>query len=217
MFRFINRIILLVAIVGVTACSNVVPYDYSALNESKPKSILIVPPINHTTEVLASDLFMSAMTLPVSEKGYYVFPVAVVQRYFQENGLPGPEEMNSVELDKLKEQFGADAVLYTLIQNWGQKYEVLSSTSTVRAEMRLVDVNTGILLWEGTAFHSQGSGNGGAGIAGALVGALVTQLMSEAFDPMMGVSSFATSRAINNPKRGLLPGPYFPQNNMQTQ
>ncbi|MBB6520364.1 DUF799 domain-containing protein [Pseudoteredinibacter isoporae] len=215
MHRVFTRLFTVLLILSVVACANVSPYDYTALKAAKPRSILIIPPINQTTEVLASDLFMSAMSQPLSERGYYVFPVAVVQRYFHENGLPGPEEMNSVELEKLKEQFGADAVLYTIIHDWGQKYEVLSSTSTVKADVNLIDSKNGALLWSGTAFHQQGSGNGGGGLAGALLGALVTQLMSEAFDPMMNVSTFATHRIVNDQHRGLLPGPYFPPENLK--
>lgn len=215
MYKVFSRLLTAALVLSVAACANVSPYDYTALKAAKPRSILIIPPINHTTEVLASDLLMSAMSQPLSERGYYVFPVAVVQRYFQENGLPGPEEMNSVELEKLREQFGTDAVLYTLIHDWGQKYEVLSSTSRVKADVNLVDAKSGALLWSGTAFHQQGSSNGGGGLAGALVGALVTQLMSESFDPMMNVSTFATHRVVSDQHRGLLPGPYYPPENLK--
>ena len=67
------------------------------------------------------------MSRPLVEAGYYVFPVAVVDAFMKENGLPTAGEMHGVSLAKLREVLGADAVLYAVIENWGQKYRVISS------------------------------------------------------------------------------------------
>ena len=117
------------------------PYDYSALENSRPRSILVMPPVNNSVEVYAPYIFLSTISRPLAEKGYYVFPVAVIDRFLKENGLPTPVEMNSVPLDKIAEHIGADAVLYVSIKEWGQKYQLVSSSTIVDSTLRLVDVN----------------------------------------------------------------------------
>ncbi len=61
------------------------PYDYSALENSRPRSILVIPPLNNSVEVNAPYVFLSTITAPLAEKGYYVFPVAVIDRFLKEN------------------------------------------------------------------------------------------------------------------------------------
>lgn len=209
--NYLRRSAVLLLMVNLFACTAVQPYEYAALQAASPRSILIMPPMNNSTEVLAGPLYMSTLSEPLGERGYYVFPVAVVERYFRENGLPGPAEMNTVTLEKLGEQFNADAVLYAMIHDWGQKYRLLSSVSVVKVDLKLVDIKTGTLLWETNVFHERGSGDGGGGPLGAVIGALVTQLLAEAMDPMYGVSSGANTISL----LGLLSGPYYPTEQKQ--
>jgi hypothetical protein len=61
-----------------TGCQEVKPYDYTALKKSKPRSIVVIPPKNNSIEVNASYIYLSTLTEPLAEKGYYVLPVAVV-------------------------------------------------------------------------------------------------------------------------------------------
>jgi hypothetical protein len=103
------------------------PYDYTAFKKSKPRSIVVIPPKNNSIEVNASYIYLSTLTKPLAEKGYYVLPVAVIDQFLKENGLPTPAEMNGIPLEKIREHTGADAVLYVEIEEFGQKYLVLSS------------------------------------------------------------------------------------------
>jgi hypothetical protein len=148
---------------------------------------------------------------PLAEAGYYVFPVAVIDAYLKENGLPTPAEMNAVPLDKLGEIFGADAVLYLTIEDWGQKYQVLASTTVVNARGRLVDVKTGGTLWEGTAQASEGSGDGGGGLVSMLVAAAVEQIADSVAGRVHALSARANNQMILNTTTGLLLGPYNPE------
>lgn len=193
-----------------TGCA-VKPYDYSALKASQPKSILVIPPKNNTVEVNAPYIFLSTISSPLAEKGYYVFPVAVIDQFLKDNGLPTPEEMNTVPLDKINEHIGPDAVLYINIDDWGQQYQILSSVAVVSSTWRLVDAKTGQTLWDGRAFAQQKSGDGGGGLAGMLVAAVVEQVISSVDDKTPRLSRMANYNAIYNPSRGLLPGPYFPK------
>lgn len=187
------------------------PYDYSALMASKPKSILVLPPRNNSVEVIAPYTFLSTITRPLAEKGYYVYPVAVIDTFLKENGLPTPEEMNNVPLDKLQQQTGADAVLYVSINKWGQEYQVISSVAIVDSELKLIDARTGTLLWEARVKAKYNSSDGGGGLAGALVGAIVAQVAGSMSDRTPELSSQANHAVINNKYSGLLAGPRAPK------
>lgn len=199
------------ALVALVGCASAPPYDYSAFNAHKPRSILVLPPANNSIEVEASYTYLSTISRPLAEKGYYVFPVSVIDTLFRENGIPSPEEMHLVPLDKISEIIGADAVLYVTIEDWGQKYQVLSSKTVVSADLRLVDVATGTHLWNARAHMEQSSDSGNNGLIGALVGAVVDQIAGSVADRTPGVARLANTVAINSENRGLLDGPYLIQ------
>ena len=201
--------LLILIFLFLTACQTTAPYDYTKLNNSKPRSILVIPPLNNSLEVNAPYTFLSTISRPLAEKGYYVLPVAVVDLFFKENGLPTPVEMNSVSLDKIRTITGADAVLYVTINNWGQNFQVFSSVTVTSSTAKLVDTQTGELLWDARFHFEQGSDDGGAGLVGALVSAVATQIASSVSDNTPAVSRTANAIALNNKAAGLLPGPYL--------
>src|SRR5476649_1231311 len=165
---------------ALTGCAKPVSYDYTAFKESKPKSILVLPPVNHSPDVNASHSVASVVTMPLAEDGFYVFPVAVVDETFKQNGMTSPEDIRSVSVVKLREIFGADAALYIDITSYGSTYMVVSSETRVTANAKLVDLRNGKVLWTGnaTASDNENSNNNG-GIIGMLVQAAVKQIRSE--------------------------------------
>ncbi len=202
------RYVIFILSVLVLAGCQTTPYDYTNLKKYKPKSILVIPPMNNSIEVDAPYTFLSTISKPLAEKGYYVFPVAVVDQFFKQNGLPTPAEMNTISLNKIKENIGADAVLYATIEEWGQKFQVFSSVTIVDVSLKLVSIHDGTVLWQGKAFAQQGSSDGGGGLGGALIGALVTQVLSSTIDNSFPTASAANYQAIHEENTGLLPGPY---------
>lgn len=193
----------------LTSSCATTPYDYTAFEKNKPRSIVVIPPNNNSLEVNAPYIYLSTLTRPLAEKGYYVFPVSVIDHFLKENGLPTPAEMNGIPLDKIGEHIGADAVLYITIEDWGQKFQVISSVAVVKAKLKLVDVRTGELLWESIAKAEQSSNNSGGGLAGALLNAIVTQVVaSTVADPTPSLSRRANNVVINSQSRGILDGPY---------
>jgi hypothetical protein len=209
---FLNtfKVLVLSVVLLATGCAQqtVKPYDYAAFEKSKPRSILVIPPLNNSIEADAPYKYLSTITQPLAEKGYYVYPVAVIDQFLKHNGLPTPAEMNTISLDRIDKHIGADAVLYVTIEEWGQKYQVLASTTIVKAQLKLVDVKSGELLWEGTAQAAQSSGDGGGGIAGMLISALITQVAGSIGDNTPGLSAYANTLAINS-THGMLDGPYL--------
>jgi hypothetical protein len=184
--------------------------DYSAYVQHMPRSIVVLPPLNQTAEVHASNAFLSTITIPLAERGYYVFPIALVDQYMKENGLPTPGEMHQVSPAKIGEVFGADAVLYITILQWKTQYIIINASTTVALEYRLVDTATGKELWRQSQTISQDSGVGGGPI-GMVVGATLQALASAATHPEQQLATQANYTIINNPNRGMLYGELSPK------
>jgi hypothetical protein len=189
--------------------------DYTAFKQSNPKSILVLPPINHTTEVLAPYGVLANVTVPLAEAGYYVFPVALVDETFKNNGLTVAEDIHAVSAKKLHEIFGADAVMYIEVQQYGTSYAVLSSDTVVVVQAKLVDNKTNEILWQGSAraaSSEQNNNNNGFGVVGMLVEAAVTQIMETALDTGFEIAGIASTRLLSPEARnGLLYGPRSPK------
>ena len=154
----------------------------------------------------------------IAEKGYYVFPVALVDQFMKENGLPSANEMQNIPLSKIQEIIGADAVLYVKITEYGTTYQIINSSTQVSATGRLVDVKTGLLLWDGSVTLAQNSNSGAnsgnplAAPVAAAVGALVDQIINTSTDHAHEVSKLANVQLFMNKERGLLDGPYAAAN-----
>lgn len=187
-------------------------FDYSAFRESNPRSIVILPPLNHSPDVRATYSFYTTVTMPVAEAGYYVFPIALVDQTFKENGLPTPGEMHQASLTKLREVFGADAALYITITQYGSVYSVIDSSVIVSANADLIDLKTGKLLWTGTATasSSEGESKGGGSITGILINAIVKQILGNIGDQGRSIASVTSNRLFSLSDNGILPGPRSP-------
>ncbi|SNY66509.1 DUF799 domain-containing protein [Enterobacter sp. CC120223-11] len=190
--------------------------DYSAFRESKPRSILVLPPKNQSPDVNASNSLLSVVTMPLAESGYYVFPVAVVSETFKQNGVTNPDDISSVPLKKLHDTFGADAVMYISITDYGTSYQVVNSDTRVTATARLVDSRTGKELWTGgaTASSNEGQNNSGGGLIGILLTAAITQIANSSTDKAHDIAQVTGARMFSaGSNGGLLYGPRSPNYN----
>jgi len=193
----------------ISGCATIKPYDYSALLEAAPRSILVIPPKNNSVEVSASYSYLSTISVPLAEKGYYVFPVSVIDTFLKQNGLPTPAEMNTIPLEKIKEHIGADAVLYVTIDDWGQKYTILSSSTVVRGSITLVSTDNGQTLWEAPFRTVLDSDNGNSSILSSLISAVASQIIGSINDKTPHAARIANNQALNDNAHGLLTGPYY--------
>jgi hypothetical protein len=201
-----------IVVVAVTGCATKPGADYTAYKESRPTSILVLPPVNNTPEVPATYSVLSYATRPLAEAGYYVMPVTLVAEAFKENGMTQPSDMHATSMAKLREIFGADAALYITISKYGTVYSVISSDSVVAAQAKLVDLKTGKTLWTGgaQAASSENESNSQGGLATLLIKAIVKQVVASATDESHKVAGVATTRLLTPQKNGLLYGPRSP-------
>src|SRR4051794_18853787 len=105
-------------------CAGHAPKDFSKFDDLKPRSVLVVPVVNRSVDVSAPDYFLSTVTVPLAEQGYYVFPVNLVKRVLEDNGLADPDLVHQAAAPKLAELFGCDTVLYVCIERWDAQYLV---------------------------------------------------------------------------------------------
>ncbi|MCC6580219.1 MAG: DUF799 family lipoprotein [Phycisphaeraceae bacterium] len=185
---------------------------YRPYIEHMPRSILVLPPVNNTATVLASDAFLSTVTTPLAERGYYVYPLAVVDRLFKDNGVPTPGDMHSVSLQKIDEIIGPDAVLYITINTWTTTYIVIDSSTIVACTYRLIDTKTGTVLWEQTGQFTYSSSQGQSNIIGMAIAAGLHAIAAAAADGKAerDVAVMANTTAFTNPDTGVLLGPRSP-------
>jgi hypothetical protein len=197
-------------ICSLTGCATQKPVDYTNFRQHRPRSILVLPPLNESTAVEATYGYLSTISMPVAEMGYYIYPVAVVDEFMKENGLPTAGEMHQVSLEKIREIIGADAVLYTTLTAYGSKYQVINSKVEVAVKGKLVDTRTGLVLWEGVGVAQKNSGGSGNLIADA-VAAAITQVVNSSTDQAHGVAQTANMNLLSLKDRGVLYGPYHPK------
>lgn len=186
-------------------------YDYSALQQAKPRSILVLMPSNETTEVDAGAAVLAHAIYPLSEAGYYVFDPALVHKTFKNNGIYEASDIQNVSAHKLRQIFGADAVLYLNVVKYGTSYMLIKSTNVVAVNAKLVDLRSGAMLWEGSAQVSDDSGGGGNNLVGMLISAVIKQVSDTITDAGYKLSASADAMLLGqNCNKCLLYGPYSP-------
>jgi hypothetical protein len=197
-------------LVVLGGCTTMQPYDYSNYRAHPPRSILVLPPLNESTAVEGTYSYLSTVTQPLAELGYYVFPVAVIDQYLKANGMPSAGEMQQIPLEKVAEIIGADAVLYLDLKQYGSKFELVSSIAVVTISAKLVDTRSATVLWEGAA-TAQNNSNGSGSFLAQLLAAAITQAINSKMDVSHGVCRLANAQLFNPENRGLPYGPYNPK------
>jgi hypothetical protein len=187
-------------LVGCATKSNNLDVFYA----HRPKSIVVVPVLNDSPEVSAASVFITSISRPLAERGYYVFPVYLTDMILRDFGLVEAGHIHQLPPARFNELFGADAVLFVTIKNWSTKYLVLVASVEVEMEYTLIDTKTGLVLWENKQPYVQASG-GGDPITMA-VSAAMTALLTD-YLPL--------ARQANNlaflPPKGVPAGVYNPE------
>lgn len=93
---------------------------YSKMYEEDPVSILVMPPINNTSHVDAKDLLYTSISNHVAEAGYYVVSPLIAMDVLRNESAYDAEYFFDAPLGKFKEFFGADAVVFAVIDKWSK-------------------------------------------------------------------------------------------------
>lgn len=184
--------------------------DYlNAFHDSAPRSILVVPPVNLSTDVQGTTSVLATLPFYLAEKGYYVFPVNTVKTLLEYEGYYEPAEAHAAPPEQLAELFKADAILYVTIHEWTSRYLLLTTTTEVDFEYRIVGADGGHLWSERQRMTYTPDNNSSGNPLVDLVAMAVTAAMERAAPKYLPLTRQANALAFYGP-RGVPPGPYSP-------
>ncbi len=189
---------------------------YTEIRSESIRSILVVPVVNNTVAVNAPDYLLSTVAVPLAEHGYYVFPVNLVKRVMEEEGLSDANLVHSADPTRLGELYGADAILYITIENWETTYLVVHAETTVALSYVLKSGKTGKVLWRRRSEKSnsseiESSGSDTDGVADVIAYLVVNSIASAvhtATADYIPLAQRANEKAIGRNRRGLPTGPH---------
>jgi hypothetical protein len=208
--RFLKLALIAASITALAACAPVpVHNDYTTFRHADPHSILVVPVINRSVDVDAPDYFLSTISRPLAERGYYVFPVNLTKRVMEDDGLGDADLVHSSDPTVLGKMFGADAVMYITINRWDARYAILATSVTVNLSYALKSGTTGEALWTHTQniVYSPQATNTGNPIA-TLIAAAITAAIAKARPNYVPLAQQANAISVNKVGEGLPAGPY---------
>ena len=109
----------------VTSCGmmNTVTREsqYAKMYEEKPITLLVMPPINNSTNVEAKDLLYTSISRPLVEAGYYVISPLLAMDILKAESAYDSEMFFDAPLTTFQNYFGADAVVFSVIDTWAKK------------------------------------------------------------------------------------------------
>ena len=95
--------------------------QYARMYEEKPVTLLVMPPINNSTNVEAKDLLYTSISRPLVEAGYYVISPLLSLDVLKAESAYDSELFYDAPLTSFNNVFGADAVVFSVIESWNKK------------------------------------------------------------------------------------------------
>lgn len=192
---------------------NSVLHDYTHYKNHLPKSIIVITPENQSPDINAAPSLLTQINYPLAEAGYYVFPIAVVEETFRQNGVTNAHDIRTINPKKIQEIFGADALLDLQIKDYGTQFQLIDSVTRVTAAAKLIDLKTGAVLWSGSATANSNEQDNSVDLnpISMLVKAVVKQVMASSTNKSHQIAGITACRLLAvGGKNGLLYGPRSP-------
>lgn len=205
-----------VAFAGIIAagtlggCAAVTPKDYSVFRAEDPRSILVVPVLNNSISVEAPEFFLSTVSRPFAERGYYVFPANMVKSVLEQNGLSDAALVHNADPRRLETLFGCNSVLFITIKKWESQYVVIATSTNVEFDYVLRSCKTGATLWvdNRAMTYSPQVSNSGNPLADLVAQAIVSAI-EKAAPNYMPLTQQANMLAASTTGQGIPAGPYL--------
>ena len=168
----------------VTSCGmmNTVTREsqYAKMYEEKPITLLVMPPINNSTNVEAKDLLYTSISRPLVEAGYYVISPLLAMDVLKAESAYDSEMFFDSPLTTFQNYFGADAVVFSVIDTWAKKG--MGIETKIRYVIKSAYTNE-ILFDRSCDLYLDLSINSGAnGVLGALVDLAASAINTAATD-----------------------------------
>lgn len=141
-------IIALLVIALVSSCTTMTNVtrgsQYAQMYEEKPLVLLVMPPINNTSNVEAKEYLYTSISRPLAEAGYYVISPLLAMDILKSESAYDAEMFVDGPLTPFKNYFGADAVVFSEINSWTKKGFGIETT----LRYFIKSVHTGEILFD---------------------------------------------------------------------
>jgi len=152
---------------------------FHGMYEEKPKSLLVLPPINESTDADAKLYYSTTVEVPFAQHGFYVFPEKITSDVLKQEGIYDAELLINLPLNKFKDFFGADDVLFTTIKRWDLQYTVLTSKLTVELEAAIKSTSTNQILWKYGGIIEQNLTSSDGGLVANLISTAISSALAD--------------------------------------
>lgn len=166
----------------LSSCGTTKSLAFPKMYEEEPLVMLIMPPINNSTNVEAKDYFYTTMSVPIAEAGYYVLPPALTMATLQRESAYDSEMFIEGDLKKFGSIFGADVAIFTIIKSWDKS--LIGSKVTIGIEYIFKSTKTNEILYDrdATIVCDTSTAMSGSGLLGALIKATADIIKTAATD-----------------------------------
>ena len=141
---------------------------YKGMYDEQPLTVLLMPPINRSTNVEAKEYFHSTLHMPVANAGFYVVPTFLSMEILKKESAYDAELFLDTPLTKFQEIFGADLALFTIIHRWDKSG--LAAKVMVEVEYIIKSTKTHEIVYtrKGDIVYDASVSTGFGGALGAL-------------------------------------------------
>lgn len=215
MKKLTYTIVLVLVVIVLSSCTSTstIPKStaYKGMYDEKPLSVLVMPPINRSTNVEAKEYFHSTLNVPIANSGYYVVPPFLSMEILKKESAYDSELFLDSQLTKFGEVFGADLVVFTIIHKWEKSG--IASNVYIEVEYIIKSINTNEILFtrRGNVTYDASVDTGIGGIAG-LVANLAASAINTALTKYVDVARACNAYTFKD----LPAGKYSPNFNLDS-
>ena len=157
--------------------------QYAKMYEEKPITPLVMPPINNSTNVEAKDLLYTSISRPLVEAGYYVISPLLAMDVLKAESAYDSEMFFDAPLTAFQNYFGADAVVFSVIDTWAKKG--LGIETKIRYVIKSAYTNEILFDRSCDLYLDLSIDSGANGLLGALVDLAASAINTAATDHIM--------------------------------
>ena len=154
--------------------------QYAKMYEEKPVTLLVMPPINNSTNVEAKDLLYTSISRPLVEAGYYVISPLLAMDVLKSESAYDSEMFFDAPLTTFQNYFGADAVVFSVIDTWAKKG--MGIETKIRYVIKSAYTNDTLFERSCDLYLDLSVDSGANGILGALVDLAASAINTAATD-----------------------------------
>ena len=154
--------------------------QYAKMYEEKPITLLVMPPINNSTNVEAKDLLYTSISRPLAEAGYYVISPLLAMDVLKAESAYDSEMFFDAPLTTFQNYFGADAVVFSVIDTWAKKG--MGIETKIRYIIKSAYTNDTLFERSCDLYLDLSVDSGANGILGALVDLAASAINTAATD-----------------------------------